>query len=94
MEVGGSMRYNYRDADVVTVGSSQRFCSQGDSYSNSNKANSNKVTDFNADFRMEWRRFNDQYYFSANVSYDKTRELQLQNQVLLMRTLSICGKSQ
>ena len=32
MEVGGSMRYNYRDADVVTVGSSQRFCRSGDSY--------------------------------------------------------------
>ena len=29
LELGGSMRYNYRDADVVTVGSSQRFCSRG-----------------------------------------------------------------
>ena len=70
------MRYNYRDADVVTVGSSQRFLQSGDSYSNSNKANSNKETGFKADFRMEWRpRFNDQYYFSANVSYNKQKGL-------------------
>ncbi len=53
LELGGSMRYNYRDADVVTVGSSQRFLQSGDSYSNSNKANSNKETGFKADFRME-----------------------------------------
>ena len=31
LELGGSMRYNYRDADVVTVGSSQRFLQSGDS---------------------------------------------------------------
>lgn len=29
LELGGSMRYNYRDADVVTVGSSQRFAVGG-----------------------------------------------------------------
>lgn len=29
LELGGSMRYNYRDADVVTVGSSQRFLQSG-----------------------------------------------------------------
>ena len=49
LELGGSMRYNYRDADVVTVGSSQRFLQSGDSYSDSNKANRNKETGFNAD---------------------------------------------
>ena len=28
--IGSSMRYNYRDADVVTVGSSQRFLQSGE----------------------------------------------------------------
>ena len=46
MEVGGSMRYNYRDADVVTVGYSQRFLQSGDSYSNSNKADRNKAVSY------------------------------------------------
>ena len=74
MEVGGSMRYNYRDADVVTVGSSQRFLQSGDSYSNSNKADRNKVTDFNADFRMEWRPDSmTNIIFRPNVSYNKTK---------------------
>ena len=74
LELGGSMRYNYRDADVVTVGSSQRFLQSGDSYSNSNKANSNKETGFKADFRMEWRPDSmTNIIFRPNVSYDKTR---------------------
>ena len=83
------MRYNYRDADVVTVGSSQRFLQSGDSYSNSNKADRNKVTDFNADFRMEWRPDSmTNIIFRPNVSYNKQKGLRQQNQELLMRTLT------
>ena len=52
---GVGMRYNYRDADIISSGYSQRFLQSGNSYSNTNSNNRNKVSDFNADFRMEWK---------------------------------------
>lgn len=73
LELGGSMRYNYRDADVISSGYSQRFLQSGNSYSNSNQANRNKVTDFNADFRLEWKPDSmTNIIFRPNVSYNKT----------------------
>lgn len=55
LETGGSARYNYRDADIISINSSERFLQLGSSYSNSNSANRNKGLDFNADFRLEWK---------------------------------------
>lgn len=73
LELGGSVRYNYRDADIVSSGYSQRFLQTGNSYSNSNQANRNKVTDFNANFRMEWKPDSmTNIIFRPNLSYNKT----------------------
>ncbi|WP_455673539.1 TonB-dependent receptor [Phocaeicola sp.] len=73
LELGGSVRYNYRDADIVSSGYSQRFLQSGNSYSNSNQANRNKVSDFNADFRMEWKPDSmTNIIFRPNVSYNKS----------------------
>ncbi|MGL4851113.1 MAG: TonB-dependent receptor [Phocaeicola sp.] len=55
LEMGGSVRYNYRDADVISTNSSERFLQSGNSFSNSNNKNRTKTDDVNADFRMEWK---------------------------------------
>ena len=55
LETGGSARFNYRDADIQSVNSSERFLQLGSSYSNSNNVNRNKTLDLNADFRLEWK---------------------------------------
>lgn len=55
LELGGSARYNFRDGDVISRNSSERFLQDGSSFSNSNNNNRNKGTDFNADFRLEWK---------------------------------------
>ena len=64
--LGGSMRYNYRDADVVTVGSSQRFLQSGGFLFQFKqkpivirKQVSRQISVWMAS------RFNDQYYFPA-----------------------------
>lgn len=74
LELGGSMRYNYNDADAISSGYSQRFLQSGNSYSNSNQANRSKVTNFNADFRMEWKPDSmTNIIFRPNVSYSKSK---------------------
>lgn len=55
LELGGSVRYNYKDADVVSTSSSERFLQSGNSFSNSNNKRRTKTDDLNADFRMEWK---------------------------------------
>lgn len=73
LELGGSVRYNYSDADIVTTNSSESFLQNGSSYTNSNSKNRNKVQDFNADFRMEWKPDSmTNIIFRPNVSYSKS----------------------
>jgi hypothetical protein len=73
LEVGGSARYNYRDADIKSTNSSERFLQSGNSFSNSNNINRNKSTDVNADFRMEWKPDSlTNIIFRPNFSYGKT----------------------
>lgn len=36
LELGGSVRYNFQDADISSINSSERFLQNGNSYSNSN----------------------------------------------------------
>lgn len=57
LELGGSARYNFRDGDVITRNFSRILSSNSgkSSFSNSNNNNRNKATDFNADFRLEWK---------------------------------------
>lgn len=73
LELGGSARYNYRDADIISTNSSERFLQNGSSYSNSNSINGNRNVDFNADFRLEWKPDSmTNIIFRPNVSYGTT----------------------
>ena len=73
IELGGSIRYNYSDGDVKTIGYSEKFLQNGSSFSNSNKSTRNKVKDVNADFRMEWKPDSmTNIIFRPNFSYSKT----------------------
>lgn len=73
IELGGSAQYNYNDADISNINSSERFLQNGNSYSNSNSVNRNKNSTFRADFRMEWKPGSMTNTFSGpNFSYGKT----------------------
>lgn len=73
LELGGSVRYNFQDADISSINSSERFLQNGNSYSNSNNKNRNKGTNLNADFRMEWKPDTlTNIIFRLNFSYGRT----------------------
>ena len=73
LELGGSVRYNFQDADISSINSSERFLQNGNSYSNSNHKNRNKGTNLNADFRMEWKPDTlTNIIFRPNFSYGRT----------------------
>ncbi len=73
IELGGSAQYNYNDADISNINSSERFLQNGNSYSNSNSVNRNKNSTFRADFRMEWKPDSmTNIIFRPNFSYGKT----------------------
>ncbi|GAE86486.1 hypothetical protein JCM10512_4999 [Bacteroides reticulotermitis JCM 10512] len=80
LEMGGSARFNYRDADASSVNSSERFLKEGgtNSFSNSNNGNRNKNKAFNADFRLEWKPDTlTNIIFRPNVNYGKTDGLSI-----------------
>ena len=55
LEIGGSLRYNYKDNDAVSVGQVENFLPSGNSsFANSNSSNRNKNKNLIGDFRMEW----------------------------------------
>lgn len=71
LDLGGSVRYNYRDADVVGRRNVESFTRN--SYDNTNSHERNKTTDFNADFRLEWKPDSmTNIIFRPNVSYSKS----------------------
>lgn len=73
LELGGSVRYNFQDADISSINSSERFLQNGNSYSNSNNKNRNRGTNLNADFRMEWKPDTlTNIIFRPNFSYGRT----------------------
>ena len=76
IELGGSARYNYRDADIMSIGSTEDFLPDGNSYSNSNSKQRNRNNSFNADFRLEWKPDSmTNIIFRPDVSYGKTDNL-------------------
>ena len=76
IELGGSARYNYSDGDIASIGSTENFLPDGNSYSNSNGKQRNKRKDFNADFRLEWKPDSmTNIIFRPNFSYGKTDNL-------------------
>ncbi len=73
IELGGSARYNYSDADVTSVGQVENFLTSGNSFSNKNAVSRTKAKSFNADFRMEWRPDSlTNIIFRPNFSWGKT----------------------
>lgn len=78
IELGGSVRYNFKDADISSVNSSERFLQYGNSYSNSNNQNRNKKTSVNANFRLEWKPDTlTNIIFRPNFSYGRTNNASL-----------------
>lgn len=71
IELGGSVRYNYRDADVLSKENSEEFLRN--SYTNTNRHKRNKTSNINADFRMEWKPDTmTNIIFRPNISYSKS----------------------
>ena len=56
-DFGASVRYNYRDNDVQSLGQVENFLLNGanSSFSNSNSASRNKNQNLNGHLRLEWR---------------------------------------
>ncbi len=74
LETGGSVRYNYKNSDIVNTSYSERFLQNGNSYSNANTKNTNKNLDLNADFRLEWKPDTmTNIIFRPDVTYGKTK---------------------
>ncbi len=56
LETGGSVNYNYKDADIISKQASETFVStENSSFKNAMTANRNKTTSLTADFRIEWK---------------------------------------
>lgn len=56
LESGGSVNFNYKDADVRSKQNSETFVSsQSSSFKNAIDASRNKSTNLKADFRLEWK---------------------------------------
>lgn len=78
LELGGSARYNYSDRDAVSTNYSERFLTNGSSFSNSNSKNLTENANFNADFRLEWKPDTlTNIIFRPNVSYGKSDQYSL-----------------
>lgn len=76
IDLGGSARYNYENADIASIGSTEDFLPNGNSYSNANRKQRNKNNSFNADFRLEWRPDSmTNIIFRPDFSYGKTENL-------------------
>ena len=73
LELDGSVRYDYKGADIISTNYSERFLQNGSSYSNSNAVNKNKNSDVFANFRLEWKPDSmTNIIFRPNFSYGKT----------------------
>ena len=74
LDLGGSVRYNYRGNDAVSTGYAENFLpSGGSSFSNSNSFSSSTNNNFYADFRMEWKPDSlTNIIFRPNLSYGKS----------------------
>ena len=74
LEAGGSVNYNYRDADVRSKQNSETFVSsQTSSFKNALDASRNKTTHLVGDFRLEWRPDTMTWLmFRPRVTYGKT----------------------
>ena len=68
LELGGSARYNYQDGDIASIGSTEDFLPDGNSYSNSNSKQRNKAKNFQCRFPYGVEAgFDDEYYFPPQL---------------------------
>ena len=74
LESGGSVNFNYRDADIRSKQNSETFVSsQTSSFKNALDASRNKSTNLTADFRLEWKPDTlTTLMFRPRVTYGKT----------------------
>ncbi|MGN0282377.1 MAG: TonB-dependent receptor [Prevotella sp.] len=54
LKINGSVRWNHRDGDVVSKGSSENFVSETSSFSNNLNQNYTRSDSWNAQMRLEW----------------------------------------
>ena len=74
-DFGASVRYNYRDNDVQSLGQVENFLLNGanSSFSNSNSASRNKSQNLNGHLRLEWRPDSmTTFFMRGNVSWGDT----------------------
>lgn len=74
LESGGSVNFNYRDADIRSKQNSETFVSsQTSSFKNALDASRNKSTNLTADFRLEWKPDTlTTLMFRPRITYGKT----------------------
>lgn len=74
LETGGSVNFNYNDADIQSKQNAETFISSDlSSFENALKAQRNKKTNLRADFRLEWAPDTmTTLIFRPNLSYGKT----------------------
>ncbi len=74
LESGGSVNFNYRDADIQSKQNSETFVSsQTSSFKNAIDASRNKSTNLTADFRLEWKPDTLTWLmFRPRITYGKT----------------------
>ena len=75
LELGGSVRYNYRGNAAYSDGYTENFLSSGasSSFNNSRSLNKSSNQNINADFRLEWKPDTlTNIIFRPNLSYGKT----------------------
>ncbi|MBQ4057254.1 MAG: TonB-dependent receptor [Bacteroidaceae bacterium] len=73
-EFGASVRYNYRDNDVRSIGQVENFLPTGNSsFANSRSASRTKNDNLNAHLRMEWRPDSlTTFFMRGGLSWGKT----------------------
>ena len=74
LELGGSIRYNWRDNDVLNIGSQENFLFDGSSsFMNTNALSHNNNHQWNANMRIEWKPTDKtNILFRPTVSFGKT----------------------
>jgi len=74
VEFGGSVRYNYRDNDMLSTGYSENFLSSGNSFQSSNSKSGNNNKSISANIRFEWKPDSmTNIQFRPQLTYGKTR---------------------
>lgn len=78
IDMDGSVRYNYTGSDIASIGSTEDFLTNGNSFSNSNSQNRNSSKNVRANLRLEWTPDTmTNIIFRPNFSYGKTDNLSM-----------------